>query len=180
MTDYREILRLASLGINRTKIAESMEITRPTVISALQRAMHLGLSWESAQSLTDRELAQKMKPATIAGTAYKMPDYEKVCKELVKPGVTQELLWQEYCAECRQNNEVPYCLTQFKKYYREFASVRMATMRIHRKPGEIMEVDWAGQTAQIIDSDTGELTPCYLFVAVLPYSGYAYAKRLRI
>jgi len=28
MTDYREVLRLASLGINKTKIAESMEITK--------------------------------------------------------------------------------------------------------------------------------------------------------
>ena len=28
----------------------------------------------------------------------------------------------------------------------------------------------------IVDTDTGELIPAYLFVAVLPYSGYAYAE----
>jgi transposase len=49
-------------------------------------------------------------------------------------------------------------------------------MHINRKPGEIMEVDWAGQTAGIIDTDTGEIIPAYIFVSALPYSGYAYAE----
>jgi transposase len=39
-----------------------------------------------------------------------------------------------------------------------------------------MEVDWAGQTAQLVDSDTGEVLDAYVFVAALPYSGYAYAE----
>ena len=29
-------------------------------------------------------------------------------------------------------------------------------MHIGRKPGELLEVDWAGQTAEITDTDTGE------------------------
>lgn len=51
-------------------------------------------------------------------------------------------------------------------------------MHIHRKPGEIMELDWAGQTAGIIDTDTGEIIPAYVFVAALPHSGYAYVEAL--
>jgi len=39
-----------------------------------------------------------------------------------------------------------------------------------------MEVDWAGQVARIVDSDTGENIEAYLFAAALPYSGYAYAE----
>ena len=39
-----------------------------------------------------------------------------------------------------------------------------------------MQVDWAGQTAGIVDTDTGELIPSYLFVSVLPYSRYAYVE----
>ena len=49
-------------------------------------------------------------------------------------------------------------------------------MHIQRKPGEHMEVDWAGQTAELTDLDTGEAIKVYLFVAALPYSGYAYAE----
>jgi transposase len=51
-----------------------------------------------------------------------------------------------------------------------------ATMHIERKPGELMEVDWAGQTARIIDNTTGEIIPAYIFVAALPCSGYAYVE----
>ena len=39
-----------------------------------------------------------------------------------------------------------------------------------------MEVDWAGQTLPIYDSVTGEVCPAYLFIAVLPCSGYTYAE----
>ena len=39
MTDYREILRLRSLGINNSQIAHSMEVSRQTIISVLQRAV---------------------------------------------------------------------------------------------------------------------------------------------
>lgn len=47
---------------------------------------------------------------------------------------------------------------------------------LKHKPGEILQVDWAGQTAEIVDTDTGELIPAYIFVATLPYSGYAYVE----
>lgn len=49
-------------------------------------------------------------------------------------------------------------------------------MHIDRKPGEKMEVDWAGQTAQFIDRHTGELIPAYVFVAALSCSQYAYVE----
>ena len=49
-------------------------------------------------------------------------------------------------------------------------------MHIGRKPGETMEVDWAGQTARIVDTDTGADIEAYVFLAAMPYSGYAYAE----
>jgi hypothetical protein len=84
-----------------------------------------------------------------------MPEYEYVHREMAKSGVTLQLLWFEYCEQCREHDEIPYQLTQFKKYYRDFVVKTKATMHINRKPGEIMEVDWAGQTAKIVDTDTG-------------------------
>ena len=105
-----------------------------------------------------------------------MPDYEYVGKELRKSGVTLNLLWLEYCEQCRNNGELPYQLTQFKKYYRDHAAKSNATMHLCHKPGEILQVDWAGDTANVVNTDTGELMPAYVFVASLPYSGYAYVE----
>lgn len=176
MTNYREILRLRSLGLNHSRIAASMEISRQTVVTALQRAQVHELDWQMVESLSDKELAQRLNSATADKPSYKLPDYDYIHRELAKPGMTQQLLWFEYCDQCRASGELPYQLTQFKTHYREYVTKTKATMHIQRKPGELMEVDWAGQTAHLVDADTGELLDAYIFVAALPYSGYAYAE----
>jgi transposase len=176
MTNYREILRLRSLGLNNSQISQSAAISRPTVIATVQRAAVLGLDWRAVEGLSDKELAEKLIPPGIAKLGYKMPDYEQVHRELAKPGVTQELLWMEYSEKCRAAGEIPYQLTQFKTYYRAYVAKTKATMHIQRKPGELMEADWAGQTSHLVDPDTGEVLDAFVFVAALPYSGYAYAE----
>jgi transposase len=176
MTDYREILRLRSLGINHSQIAQSMGISRQTVVTALQRATAQAVDWQEAEGIGDRELAKRLFPSGEAKQSYKLPDYAYIHREMAKPGMTQQLLWFEYCDQCRDAGEIPYQLTQFKTHYREYVAKSKATMHINRKPGETMEVDWAGQTAEVWDSETGEILTVYVFVAALPYSGYAYAE----
>ena len=67
-------------------------------------------------------------------------------------------------------------MTQFGDKYRRWARITKATMRIHHKPGDAMDVDWAGQTLPVYDAVTGEVTKAYLFVAVLLCSCYAYTE----
>ena len=176
MTSYREILRVTDLGFNHSQIASGMGISRQTVVTTLQRAHAKGLKFRDTAELSERELESRLYPPEESKPGYKMPDYDLVHREMAKPGVTLQLLWYEYSDRCREANEIPYQLTQFKKYYREYVVKSKATMHIHRKPGEIMEVDWAGQTAELVDSDTGEIIPAYVFVSALPYSGYSYVE----
>ena len=91
-------------------------------------------------------------PAANDHPQYRMPDYEKVHKEMQKSGVTLSLLWVEYCEECRANGELPYQSTQFNKYYAEYVHKTKATMHLEHKPGETMQVDWVGDTMGIIDT----------------------------
>jgi orotate phosphoribosyltransferase-like protein len=49
MTDYGELLRLKSLGLNHGQIADSLGASRTTVIHALQRAAAQGLGWQEAE-----------------------------------------------------------------------------------------------------------------------------------
>ena len=104
------------------------------------------------------------------------PTKEYVHKELQRSGVTLNLLWLEYCDQCRAAGEIPYQSTQFNKYYAEYLAKVNATMHLNHKPGEVMQVDWAGDTAAVIDTDTGEIIPAYVFVATLPYSVYRYVE----
>lgn len=136
----------------------------------------LGIDWRTAEGLTDRELAKRLFPPDAGKPVYKMPDCEYIHREMARKGVTLQLLWFEYNDKCRDAGETPYQLTQFKKYYHDFVIKTRATMHINRKPGEIMEVDWAGTPAGVINTDTGEVMDAYVFVSALPYSGYAYAE----
>jgi transposase len=176
MTNYKEILRLHSMGINNTRIAESCSCARSTVISTIQKAAALGLQWSELKDFSETETARKLYPETAGGRGYKMPDYEFIHREMQKSGVTLSLLWVEYCEQCRAAGEIPYQSTQFNKYYAEYVHKTRATMHLEHKPGETMQVDWAGQTAGFRDTDTGEIIPAHLFVSVLPYSGYAYVE----
>ena len=177
MTNYKEILRLHGHGINHSQIAAALSCSRTTVIAVLQKTTALGITPSKAAKMSNAELAKSLFPGETGGKiGYKMPDYEYVHREMAKSGTNLQLLWFEYCDKCGENGEIPYQLTQFKKYYREFVTKTKATMHITRRPGELLEVDWAGQTAHIIDTDTGEEIPAYVFVAALPYSGYSYVE----
>ena len=105
-----------------------------------------------------------------------MPDFEHVKNELLRNGVNKKLLWAEYLEECRLQGAKPLMYSQFCHYILQDERVRRATMHINRKPGEQIEVDWAGDPAYIIDSETGEQKKAYVFVGVLNYSRYAYAE----
>jgi transposase len=176
MTGYREILRLSAQGISQRSIAKSCECSRNTVATVLKQADQQGIAWDAVRDLTDGEVYCRLFPTQIQPGLRKLPDCEYVHREMAKSGVTLSLLWNEYCDQCRINHEIPFKYTQFCHYYRQFVLKTRATMHISRKPGDQTEVDWAGQTAAIVDRDTGEIIPACVFVAVLSYSQYAYVE----
>ena len=130
MTKYKEILRLQSLGINNTRIADACGCARSTVISTLQYAAAKGLTWDSVRDWSEKEVADKLLPSVDTRQTYKMPDYETVHREMQKSGVTLNLLWLEYCEQCRLAGELPYKSTQFNKYYADYVHQTKATMHL--------------------------------------------------
>jgi transposase len=176
MTGFREILRLNSLGLSGRSIAGSVSSSRNTVAEVLARAKKLEIEWPLSLDVTDTELKKMLFPEKEKTTSVRTPDCEYIHKELLKPGVTLTLLWDEYCQVCKDNGEIPYQYSQYCKFYNRYAVVSKATMHIQRKPGERMETDWAGQTASIQDNVTGDSTPAYIFVATLPASQYTYVE----
>lgn len=176
MTDYRTILRLHQQNISQRIIATTLSCSRNTVSDVLKRFEAVGLSWPLPENLTNLELSKKLYPEKGYESSRKLPDFEYIHKEMAKSGVTLSLLWKEYCDVCLIGREIPFMYTQFCKSYREYATITKATMHIHRKPGELLEVDWAGQTAKLIDRETGEFVDVYIFVAALPSSQYAYVE----
>jgi transposase len=176
MAKYREILRLHSLGISQRSIAAACECSRNTVAKVLGRAEEIGITWPLPESMGDKALEAELFGARQERSVRKQPDYERVHRELSKSGVTLSLLWNEYCEACRVEGTIPLMYTQFCLHYRQYAVIHKATLHIEHKPGERLEVDWAGTPMALQDNITGKPIPVYLFVAALSYSGCAYAE----
>lgn len=176
MVDYREIIRLHSLEFSNLAIAGSLNCSRNTISEVLSLSETHDLAWPMPEQLTNGDIEQLFYPERGNNEGRKLPDFEYVYSELAKPGVTLSLLWAEYCAKCEQEHTIPYQHTQFNEKYHAFVASKKATLRIKRKPGETMEVDWVGDTLTVYDSAVGFEVTAYIFVACLPCSLYSYAE----
>ena len=177
MTDYRNILRLHSQGHSQRELERELHCSRHTISAVLVQSAAAGITWPLEDGVTNEDIQEILFPGKYAyASLHAVLDFRYIHEELAKKGVTLTLLWEEYCQRVRTSGGVPYMYTQFCEKYRRWARVTKATMRISHKPGDAMQVDWAGDPLYITDSVTGELEPAYIFVAVLPCSWYTYAE----
>ena len=58
MTNYREILRLYSLGISKLQISKSLQCSRQTVVTVLQKAETYSLRWPLDDSWTNQRISK--------------------------------------------------------------------------------------------------------------------------
>lgn len=165
MFQYRKMLEMHFDGFSQRTIASSTGHARLNISNIIQRAKEKGLTtledemnneWLSQYLFPERETLEK---------GYYPTDWDYIHKELMKKNVTLTLLHKEYEYEARNSGKIPYSYRSFCVKYQKYASKFKFTMPIKRKPGEIIEVDWAGNTLSVIDGDTGELIKAYVFIA---------------
>lgn len=176
MVNYRKILGMKFDGISQRTISSSTGHSRNTIAEVVQRAKERGLR-DLEDAMNNQWLATYLFPEKQAiEKGYCPVDFEWVHKELQKKNVTLTLLHHEYASSAREGGKVPYAYRTFAEKYGNFAKKHKLTMPIRRKPGEILEVDWAGTTLKIMDNSTGEIIPAYVFIATLPYSQLSYVE----
>ena len=123
----------------------------------LRRAEVGGLTWPAVARLDDDQLERRLFPsAPSSRVARPAPDWSAVHRELKRKGVTLQLLWDEYKAA----NPKGYQYSTFCLRYRRWRDRLDVVMRQDHRAGEKLFVDYAGQTASVIDRRTGEEAPC--------------------
>ncbi|MGK7871566.1 IS21 family transposase [Falsiroseomonas sp. E2-1-a20] len=176
MRRVREILRLKyEVGATDRAIARSVGVARSTARLCLDRAAAAGLTWPLPATVTDGALEALLFAGggAPAGLRRKVePDWVVVHRELRRPGVTLMLLWDEY----RREQPGGYGYSRWCDLYRGWEGRLSPTMRQVHPAGERLFVDFAGQTAEVIDPATGEVRTAQVFVAVLGASSYTYAE----
>lgn len=176
MIQYRKILELHFSGISQRTISSAVGSTRRTIREIISRAEDKEMT-ELTENMTNTWLQEYLFPEKkVIAKGYFPISWDYVHKELMKKNMTLKLLHTEYERDARNANKIPYAYRSFCEQYGNYAKKFKLTMPIRRKPGEILEVDWAGSTLQIIDRDTGEKVKAFVFVATLPYSQYSYVE----
>ncbi len=173
MINIREILRLIHEGkLSNRQIAQSCHCSPTTVGAIVDRYKEKNLSWPEVLRMDDTELESKLYPQEINLSKKLLPDYEFIHKELMRKGVTLQLLWQEYKEQYPDGLQY----TQFCDHYATWRKLRNISMHQIHRAGEKMFVDWAGLTIPVIDQKTGEVLNTYFFVAVLGASNMFYTE----
>jgi transposase len=173
MRHIREVLRLRfSCGMGLREIGRSLRMSHNSVRKYVYRITESGLDWGKVSAMSDEELSVIVRIMPVRDQTRPMPDWRWVHQELKKPGVTLTLLWQEY----KEKHLDGYQLTQFCQLYHEFAQTLRVTLRQTYTAGEVMFVDYSGQTMPIYDRETGLVSQAEIFVAVLGTSNYTFAE----
>ena len=116
----RQALRLhLEAGLSYAQVARAVGVGKGTVGKFVLLARAAGVDWAVAQTLTDEELEARLyRPAVPRASRQLEPDYAWIHQELKRPGVTLQLLWEEY----QRGVEQAYKYTSFCVKYRTWAA----------------------------------------------------------
>src|SRR2546422_5109676 len=175
MRNLREVIRLRlACGLSGRAIAQSCRLSGSTVSGYLGRVAVAKLGWPLPAELDDDTVLERLlfpdehHPVRTRPE----PDWAAIHRELRRPHVTKQLLWQEY----REAAPDGYQDSQFCARYTAWATRLPLTMRQVHRAGEKGFVDFSGGSLPIVDPQTGETSAATLFLAVLGASNLTYAE----
>ena len=171
------VMKYRDQGLSRNMIAKTQKVGKSSVSEVFKRAEELQLCYQDIESLTDIEAYRRFFPERYQSEIlYDAPNYDDIHKELQRVGVTLKILWQEYVDRCRTKESIAVGYSKFCDDYQKHIAKYRLTNHLTHKPGVTVQVDWGGSTMQLVDLNTGEVIPVYLFVGTLPYSQYTYVE----
>jgi transposase len=169
------MLRLTGDGVSAREIARIVNASRTTIQGYQKRARAAGLTWPLPDDVTDEVLQARLFARTGSQTGLRHrpePDWALLLCELKRPGVTLQILWEEYRTTYPQG----YGYSRFCDLIRGFQKRLSPVMRQEHVAGDKLFVDYSGKRVPIVDRNTGEIREAELFVGVLGASNYTYAE----
>lgn len=162
---HRDIVRIVGVSLG-------------AVSGVLERAQAAGIEWAQVEALTEEALEARLYTRLTSpppDPTRSKPDCAWIHRERRRPGVTLELLHQEYL----EQHPTGYKYSQFCEFYRRWLARSRTSMRQVHVAGEKAFVDYAGMKPHIVDPVTGECIDVELFLMVLGASNHTYAEATR-
>ena len=176
MRQIRELLRLRySSGLPQHAIARSLGMSQGAVSNYLAAARRAGLTWPLPSELDDDLKLEALlfpPPLNLPANSRPLPDWASLHRDLRRPGVTLNLLWEEYRAAAPDGFGYSYFCDLYRAWTRRVTLI----MRQVHIAGEKLFVDYSGHTMEVVDGSTGEVQTAQIFVAVMGASNYIYVE----
>lgn len=164
----RALRQLLSGHYSNRNVAESNHITHTSVNRMAHRVKELKLNWDMLKDKTDSEI-KDLFIKRRAKSLKAMPDLNYFTKQLRSiKYMTQELLWEEYAEENKDNH---YSRSYTNKLLREDRKQSKVAMLQHHPLGGTCQVDYAGETLKPSNCIAGFKPPQFL-VCSSPASDY--------
>lgn len=171
------VLELRAQGLSARAISAGHGMSRNSVAEVFQAADRLNISWDEIAESSEHHVYERLFPGRgERRSVYAQPDWPVVHKELARVGVTLKLLHAEYVDEHADDGQPVMGYDRFCRVYQHFVLQFGVASRVGHKSAQIVEVDWAGPTMQLLDPEAGTTRKVYLFVACLPFSRYAFVE----
>lgn len=176
--NVRMILEAKLQGFSNNTIASTRHVSKHSVNEVVKIGTRLGiLPAGTIPNLTDDELYRVFFPDRWTyDSTYRLPDYERMHKDLNRTGVTLKQLWSEYCSDCRATGELHVGYTKFCEDYGSYTGMNGFASHLEHKAGDRIEVDWSGPTMRYTDMESERSVTVYLFVSDLVCSRLVYVE----
>lgn len=179
MIRVKRMLQMLAKGISGRSICQELQMGRGTFADYHARIAGSGHSYEALSAMSDHELSELLSPTSPQPSATprktsldnRLSGY---VSELKRVGVTRRLLWEEY----RKEEPDGYSYTQFCELLSRYIASRKLSFHNIHIPGDVLQVDFAGDPLWITHPTTGEKTAYPVLICTLPYSSYTYVEVL--
>ena len=169
MLVYREVLRLHfELDKSFATIGEICGISKGGVHNILQRFAASGVSWPLLEEVDEVMLKRLLYPTTARETTEGL-DLEYLRTEALRPGMTWQLLWEEY----RETHPAGISRSAFYRLVQQMERTK-PVMRTDYPGGEYLFVDYSGQRLAFWDRAADTQVPVEIFVASWGASSQTY------
>ena len=175
MKKTREILRLHFDGhLSNQQIADAVKKSKGSIFNCLERFKAAGLGWPLAGDMTDSWL-ESMLYHQVSGKHPDavLPDFEYIHREMSRPHVTLELLWDEYQ---KSHQTEGLCRSSFYRQYGLYRKDLPLEMKVLHKGGDKLFVDYSGDKLRFYDREGRSWVEVEFFVASWGASSCCYCE----
>ena len=177
MSDFKQAILLKQQGMSNRRIAQLLGINKETVNNKFAFIRNAGLSPDALLKLDDPELEKVFHGGHSAVTDRRHEHFlgqlDYFREQLRLPHMTRCLLWEEYIKGYPDG----YRKSQFFHHLAQNLKVAKVStvMADQYVAGQLLMIDFAGDTLEWVDRTSGEVTEVQVFVATMPFSDYAFA-----